>query len=197
VERQELDGDRIFTLGGFLSPKECDDLIALSERAGYEEATITTAFGPVMNKGVRDNARLIHDDPDLAARLWERARSHLPGSVGRWRAVGLNERFRFYRYDPGEKFAPHFDGAYERDSGERSFLTLMVYLNGSCEGGETNFYGYSNRPPLHRVRPEAGKALVFAHRLLHEGAPVLAGRKYVLRTDVMYRYVRPEEEGAG
>ena len=29
-------------------------------------------------------------------------------------------------------------------------------------------------------------ALVFAHLQLHEGAPVLDGRKYVLRTDVMY-----------
>lgn len=29
-------------------------------------------------------------------------------------------------------------------------------------------------------------ALVFVHRHLHEGAPVIAGRKYVLRTDVMY-----------
>jgi len=29
-------------------------------------------------------------------------------------------------------------------------------------------------------------ALVFIHRQLHEGAPVIQGRKYVLRTDVMY-----------
>jgi hypothetical protein len=29
-------------------------------------------------------------------------------------------------------------------------------------------------------------ALVFVHRQLHEGALVLQGRKYVLRTDVMY-----------
>jgi hypothetical protein len=36
------------------------------------------------------------------------------------------------------------------------------------------------------VRPVRGTALVFRHRLLHEGAPVLTGRKYVLRTDVMY-----------
>jgi hypothetical protein len=44
-----------------------------------------------------------------------------------------------------------------------------------------------------RVRPEPGKALVFYHYLSHEGAPVTAGRKYVLRTDVMYRVGR----GAG
>jgi hypothetical protein len=30
-------------------------------------------------------------------------------------------------------------------------------------------------------------ALVFEHPVRHQGAPVTAGRKYVLRTDVMYR----------
>ena len=38
------------------------------------------------------------------------------------------------------------------------------------------------------MRPEWGKALVFYHRQLHEGLPVVRGRKYVLRTDVMYRH---------
>ena len=33
----------------------------------------------------------------------------------------------------------------------------------------------------------AGTALVFAHAGWHEGTRVTAGRKYVLRTDVMYR----------
>jgi hypothetical protein len=31
-------------------------------------------------------------------------------------------------------------------------------------------------------------ALVFVHRILHRGAPVTTGRKYVLRSDVMYRW---------
>lgn len=43
-----------------------------------------------------------------------------------------------------------------------------------------------------RVKPERGKALLFYRYLLHEGAPVAAGRKYVLRTDVMYRVGRDE-----
>jgi prolyl 4-hydroxylase len=29
-------------------------------------------------------------------------------------------------------------------------------------------------------------ALLFDHHLLHEGAAVMSGRKYVLRSDVMY-----------
>ena len=38
------------------------------------------------------------------------------------------------------------------------------------------------------VVPEQGMALVFVHAVLHRGAPVTRGRKYVLRSDVMYRY---------
>jgi hypothetical protein len=62
----------------------------------------------------------------------------------------------------------------------------MVYLNQGFEGGETNFYREDRRHRL-QVEPEKGKALVFWHPQLHEGAAVLQGRKYVLRTDVMYR----------
>ncbi len=40
---------------------------------------------------------------------------------------------------------------------------------------------------LARVQPRAGMALVFKHAILHEGSSVVAGTKYVLRTDVMYR----------
>ena len=43
------------------------------------------------------------------------------------------------------------------------------------------------RPGPLLVTPERGKALVFYHRQLHEGMPVVRGRKYVLRTEVMYR----------
>jgi hypothetical protein len=37
-----------------------------------------------------------------------------------------------------------------------------------------------------RVTPKTGMALLFHHPISHRGDPVIAGRKYVLRTDVMY-----------
>jgi hypothetical protein len=36
------------------------------------------------------------------------------------------------------------------------------------------------------VTPETGLGLLFDHYLLHEGAAVTSGRKYVLRSDVIY-----------
>src|SRR5262249_26399540 len=137
---EQLSGDAVFVIRDFLSADECDRLIAASEQAGYEEAPITTALGPVMNRGVRDNARVIHDSPALADQLFERARPLLPEAIGRWRLAGFNERWRYYRYDVGEKFAPHYDGSFRRDEYEHSELTFMLYLNDDFLGGETNFF---------------------------------------------------------
>jgi predicted 2-oxoglutarate/Fe(II)-dependent dioxygenase YbiX len=185
MQYERLDGERIFVVREFLTAEECASLVARSEHARYDEATITTAAGFVMAKDIRDNARLIVDDASLAHGWWQRARPFLPERIDEWHAIGFNERFRFYRYDSQQKFAPHFDGYFRRDTGEQSQLTFMVYLNADFNGGETKFYNADRE--LHvTVRPERGMALGFVHLQLHEEAPVVSGRKYVLRTDVMY-----------
>src|SRR6266436_493544 len=94
-------------------------------------------------------------------------------------ALGLNERLRFYRYGPDQQFAAHVDGSFVRANGERSLLTFMVYLNDGFEGGETKFTETT-------IQPRKAMALIFRHELLHEGAAVTSGRKYVLRSDVMF-----------
>jgi len=189
MELEELDGDRVFVIHHFLTPEQCAAFIERSEAAGYEEAPITTSAGFVMRKDVRDNGRVIIDDVELARTLFEQARPLLPADWYGWEIVGLNERFRFYRYGPGQRFAPHTDGYFERDNGERSQLTFMVYLNEGFEGGETLFDLLGRDL---KVVPRTGMVLGFAHRLLHEGAPVRSGRKYVLRSDVMYRRKKRE-----
>jgi hypothetical protein len=191
MHRELLDGEDIFLLHDFFSPAQCDEFIARAEAAGFDEAPISTAGGAVLRKDVRNNARVMLDDPDLAGRLFERARPLLPAALrGGWRLGDFNERWRFYRYDPGERFAPHYDGSFVRGADEKSQLTFMIYLNDDFDGGETNFYFLSEEPAL-SVRPVRGQALVFVHWKLHEGAEVLRGRKYVLRTDVMYQRQAP------
>ena len=175
VERQ----DGIFAIARFLGTGECAALIAQSERVGYEAASITTGRGTQIDSGVRNNARVIADDPARASALWGRIRDLIPQFYLGRQAVGINERFRFYRYNPGERFAGHIDSPYRRDNGEQSLLTFMIYLNDDFDGGETAF------PDL-VVRPATGLALLFRHDIFHEGRPVGRGRKYVLRSDVMF-----------
>ncbi len=176
---------KVWTIDDFLSASECTAFITASESAGYDDAPLTTAHGFVMRPDIRNNTRVIWDDTPLAEKLWARLAPHFSERFWELKPIGLNERFRFYRYDTGQRFAPHFDGSYRRENGEESYVTLLLYLNSDCEGGQTRLEVPSVEGVL-EVQPGAGLALLFAHRLLHEGAPVLAGRKYVLRTDVMY-----------
>jgi len=185
VTRDDLVPGVVWVDHGLLTPAECAAWIARGEAVGYEAAPITTSRGPVMAPEIRNNTRVIIDDVAAAAKLWEAADERVPPVLDGRVAVGLNERFRLYRYDPGEYFAKHHDGHFARVDGERSLLTLIYYLNDGFEGGETRFY-LRGQAPL-TVTPRAGSALFFQHPVLHEGAAVTGGRKYVLRTDVMYR----------
>ena len=106
---------------------------------------------------------------------------HRPALTAHPGGSGLNERFRFYRYTRDQAFRWHRDGAFRRDDREASRLTLMIYLNEGFGGGGTEF------DLAETVVPRTGMALVFAHHLRHQGAPVTQGTKYVLRTDVMFR----------
>lgn len=171
--------ETLFTIKNVLSAAECQEYISLTEKTGYESAPINSHKGFEIRPDIRNNTRVIIDDFSLAQNLWQRVADKIPPVVQGRQALGLNERFRFYRYDVGQYFAPHYDGAFYRDNGEQSLLTFMIYLNDDFEGGETNF-GET------RIKPKAGMALIFDHGLLHEGCAVTKGRKYALRSDVMY-----------
>lgn len=178
-ERKQL-AQYIFTVPRFLTETECEELIELSESIGYTEAPVTMPGGKaIINKDVRNNDRVMVDDLKLADALWSRAQPFCPAFYKGYSALGLNERFRFYSYQAGQVFRWHTDGAYRRRAGETSRLTFMIYLNDDFAGGETLFEHV-------KVEPQTGMALIFAHSLLHEGGEVFSGRKYVLRTDVMY-----------
>ncbi|MCC2669912.1 MAG: hypothetical protein K0Q72_2383 [Armatimonadetes bacterium] len=181
MTRENLLGEDVFVIRDFLSAAECAAFIAASEGEGYEEAPV----GEVLLKRYRSNTRLMVDDPQLGRELFTRIRPFLPADLGGVGPIGLNERFRYYRYDPGEYFAPHYDGVFQRSETEASALTLMLYLNDDFEGGSTDFYHEDQTVRL-SVVPERGMALVFRHAIFHAGCPVRSGRKYVLRTDVMY-----------
>jgi predicted 2-oxoglutarate/Fe(II)-dependent dioxygenase YbiX len=186
--RPYVDGDRVdgtaplvFNLDDVYGAAECEAAIARTEQMGFAAAPITTAAGFVMRPDIRNNERVMFDDVELAGALFARIRDAVPGRLRGRRAVGVNERFRCYRYTPGQRFAPHYDGAFERSGHERSELTFMIYLNDGFTGGQTTFHEFGVE-----VQPRRGAALLFQHRLLHEGATVRSGVKYVLRSDVMY-----------
>jgi len=172
--------DDIFTVEDFFTRQECLEAIVQSEGLGFELAKINTASGSRVHTGVRNNSRAFYNSEELAEKLWQRVQPYVPARLGEASPVGLNELFRFYRYERGHRFKGHYDESYVRRDGEASCFTFMVYLNDNFQGGDTTFRGL-------RVRPRQGMALLFRHSLFHEGSEVTQGVKYVLRSDVMYR----------
>lgn len=188
-----------FTIDNFMSAEECQELIQISEDHGYEAAQINIGGGAqILVTDVRSSDRSIIDDPQMGERFWERLHPHVPSEYKAMVANGLNERMRFLRYDKGGYFKPHFDGSYERpDGSERSYITFFLYLNEGYQGGQSTFIHPRMRYNMDKeilpkdrlpIEPATGRLLVFQHNIFHEGSILEAGRKYALRTDVMYTY---------
>lgn len=180
MEKIALNED-VFTIEGFFTPEECAAYIRQSEAIGYEEAMVQVHGKQVMMKNIRDNSRVLFKDEALAELIFEKIRAFCPQEIDNTKLLGLNELFRFYKYEPGQKFKKHRDGSYQRNEAEFSQLTLLIYLNDDFEGGATSFRGFE-------LKPKTGTALVFRHAVIHQGDELISGIKYVLRTDIMYKY---------
>ncbi len=137
----------------------------------------------------RNQDRVMRDDPSFASDLFSRLRPHLPERMGDLSLVGLNERLRFYRYQPGQRFEAHTDHWYQPDDTHITLLTVLVYFNDDFSGGETRFVEHVQDV----VVPRPGLAAIFQHKIRHEGCEVTAGRKYALRTDAIYQAPHPIE----
>jgi hypothetical protein len=201
----------IRVLENILTKQECDRLIEISERKGYEAALVNVGGGRQrLMANVRNNDRCIIDNWEIMEACWQRILSvcqdgellYGPSQQDRrLHAVGLNERMRILRYDPGTYFSPHYDGSYRRSYeagpdrvGEVSCVTAQFYLNEGFKGGATRFLDGWNESQFYDVIPKVGSVLLFQHDLNHEGSLLVEGRKYALRTDVMYTARGPGHE---
>lgn len=198
VRAEQLGIPGAFLLHNFFSSQECDDLVSTTEVLGYSAAKVSVYGGQMVSMDtVRKGSRLIWDtQQSWLEPLWERLERHLPElGISGYRPIELNNRLRFLKYEPGDYFKPHYDGAYSPGPKKRSFMTFIAYLNDVKEGGQTNFFKRSSgKKPAVSVAPRKGNAIIFFHdnelSPLHEGAEILSGLKYAVRTDVMYEKLR-------
>ena len=181
----DLSAPLVWTVDDALEPAACDAYVAKmhAQRAEAEVAPIVGHGGvPEIDLKTRNNTRIMWDDEAEANALLARVAHTVPKRLSNRTLVGANPRLRLYRYEPGQRHGVHWDTAVELPGGVESLLTLVFYLNDDFTGGATDF------PELEQcIVPKRGRALLFQHRILHEATAVLAGEKYVLRTDVFYR----------
>ncbi|KAF9425538.1 hypothetical protein BGZ94_007448 [Podila epigama] len=198
-----------FLLKDVLTRKECLQMISAAEAVGF------TPDVPIVGTAAESISVLAHNffwmaDDQLLKHIFDRCKPHFPETSGDGQgAVGINSRWRVYRYVPGAIYRIHVDGQwpgsgldpvtgeylYDAYGGTRwSRLTFLVYLNDEFEGGGTTFFTPSADVGFMDARaasPRAGSVLCFPHgeaagSLLHEGSPVLKGAKYIIRADVLY-----------
>jgi len=98
---------------------------------------------------------------------------------------------RFLSYDqPTTMLAPHVDlSRVEFDTGKRSTHSFLLYLTDCQSGGETSLLkdlresGEDN--VIVRVKPKAGRLLLFPHQAPHEGQAVVDIPKLLIRGEVI------------
>jgi hypothetical protein len=195
-----IDPNNIWTIKDFLSGEECELLIRHSEKLGFGTAIIS---GYEKDENIRNNKRTVWTDPKFCDQIWKRAQQCVPKIASELRrkevlgkgyeSCGCYDQMRFYRYDAEEKFEPHYDYTRHVDK-KKSFLSCLIYLTTVKEGGRTTFFENNTDKPTFSIAPVAGSCLFFVHGDFdgncHEGGSLPKNsteRKYVLRTDIMYR----------
>ena len=204
VQRHEVEEvPGAFQLLDVLSDTECEQFVAISDALGYH------SDAPVsLPHHVRHNTNVNWVvDESIDGAIWERCRTQIPERVASGRALGLNARFRFYRYREGDYFRPHTDGAWPGSRvvdghlvhdayGDRiSQMSMLLFLSDGYTGGRTLFYvgegGGGAAAKAVSVATPKGAALCFPHgfhplHCLHAGEPIGSGTKYIIRTDVLF-----------
>lgn len=144
-----------FQLLNVLTPGECDQLTNITTCMGWDEdapVSLPYSFRHM------ENVNWLADD-SVVNRIWGRAVRALPDFAAEVapgaESVGLNARFRCYRYRGGDYFKPHTDGSWpgsgvshdrkkliwDRWPGERwSQYTFLLLLTEGYKGGRTVFY---------------------------------------------------------
>ncbi|MFT5707739.1 MAG: hypothetical protein ACI9ES_002039, partial [Oceanospirillaceae bacterium] len=149
VDIPEIPG--AFQLLNVLTKDECERFIKLTENLGYlEDAPVS------LPRSVRHNDNVTWVvDTAISDLIWRRFRESLSGIESLYngkKPVGINGRFRFYRYQKDDFFKPHTDGDWP---GSRvinktlihnaypdrwSKMTFLILLSDDYTGGSTQFW---------------------------------------------------------
>lgn len=196
-----------------LTPEECEEIIELAEGSGFQPAAIYDAATKTVH---RNCTRRIMDDHALAENWFERILHALNDTphgqkvkecpwIGHknnenLHAVSLNERLRVIKYSQGQFFTKHVDAEFTRGldagdrEGEKSMVSVHIYLNEGYKGGITRFHGGGRWFDVHT---KTGSVMLFESTIPHEAAKVTKGEKYVVRSDIMYSSKTDLSEVAG
>lgn len=189
AKRFPNDKVQLYTIDNFLTPAECERIIALSEARLHpsevshdsgDDAFRTSETGYLDEQvAIEDAAFVLFIEEKIARTLGVRLPFSEPIQTQRY-AVGqeFKAHHDFFSPDMGDTYSEFTD-----DMGQRTW-TFMVYLNDTPKGGGTDF------PYLkHTFYPQQGQAVIWNNiyadgtpnrYTLHHGMPVEAGKKLII-----------------
>lgn len=204
-------GPDVFMLHNVLSPEECRKLINLTEEMGYTHwLNLDTCLWVPHEELVSEVFDRMVDFLPSSVQSIDLGKPC--GLNARWRVYRYDRDDEFEQhYDGSYPGSIVGSNGYVTDGyGDRwSQLTLLLYLNADFEGGSTTFYP-ENDPKVPKttgvpgeskpvpVKPVCGAAMLFpqqGHEFnrwkqyspLHSGDIITQGKKYVIRSDVLYK----------
>ena len=201
IDLSEVPG--AFQLLNVFTTQECGEFIKQTEELGYlEDAAVS------LPRSVRHNDNITWVVDDLTHDIiWDRCKDFMYDDkeifYGK-KTLGLNKRFRFYKYSEGDFFKLHTDGSWPGSrvvnkelitdfyKDRYSQMTFLILLSEDFEGGETQFVVNKNgTKELINIRTPKGGVLCFPHGLhplhcLHSSNTISSGIKYIIRTDVLF-----------
>lgn len=176
----------IFTINSFISDKDCQHIINISEEKLKRALVSGDKKGVVSSGRTGMNCWIPHNFDNITTEISQ--------SISKLINVPIEnaESFQIIYYDRGQEYRQHYDG-WNHDYSEKSLRnmkyggqriwTALGYLNSVPKGGGTKFTKLNKE-----VSAEMGKLLVFSnvykdtnirHNLSeHCGMPVIKGEKY-------------------
>jgi len=197
-----------FHLLNLFSNEECQRFIDFTEKLGYQRNLDTSESNDKLTWIIDNTTERI---------IWNRCKDLMENMKYLFenrKPLGLNAKFRFYRYNEGDYLKFHTDNACP---GRRvinkylianaypdrySEMTFLIFLNEDYDGGATRFLvdkdalvqKENDKSSVMEVdiRTPAGSVLCFPHGFhplhwLYSFEPVVKGTKYIIRTDVLFK----------
>ena len=106
-------------------------------------------------------------------------------SDGNWRPIKSCGYIFMAKYYPGTNFSLHLDTGSCFLYNERSYQTLLIYLNDDYTDGETVFFNQNFEKKV-TVTPKKGTAILFKIDLWHQGNQVTNGYKSWIGTEIVW-----------